>query len=234
MRVIVAEDTIMCNLLARELQRQGLDVIGSAKTTEELLRLVDADAPDIVILDLRMPPDDTRKPKFTAGIDAAKQIRTHHRQVALLILSNYSSPYWVDEIVSLGPAVGYQLKDRVQDMAPLLDDIRAVAAGGTRIDRVLLESWRRRKQVNDPVRDLTEQQRTVLWLMARGFSNAEIQKQLILAESTIEGHERAIYAKLGLSGMPDDEQTRINRRVKAVLTLLSSSNPTLHLGDQDE
>jgi DNA-binding NarL/FixJ family response regulator len=227
MRVIVAEDTILRDLLVMELQRQGLDVIGSARTTEELFRLVDADPPDIVILDLRMPPDDNSDVEFTAGLQAAKTLRTRHRRVALLILSAYSSPYWVDQIVALGPAVGYQLKDRVQDMAHLLDDIQAVAAGGTRIDQVLLESWKQRKQASDPVQDLTEQQQMVLWLMARGFSNAEIMKQLVLVKSTIEGHERAIYSKLGLSRMPEDEQTRINRRVKAVLALLRSSNPTV-------
>ncbi|HEU0090151.1 MAG TPA: response regulator transcription factor [Pseudonocardiaceae bacterium] len=232
--MIVAEDTIMCDLLAMELRRQGLDVIGSARTTMELLRLVDADSPDIVILDLHMPLDENHKPEFIAGLDAAKRIRTRHRRVALLILSNYSSPFWVDEVVSLGPAVGYQLKDRVQDMTHLMDDIRAVAAGGTRIDQTLLESWKQRKQVSDPIQGLTEQQRAVLWLMAKGLSNAEIQKKLSLMESTIEGHERTIYAKLGLSRLPEDEQTRINRRVKAVLTLLSSNNPTINLDDPNE
>lgn len=227
MRVIVAEDTLMRNLLVTELQRQGLDVIGSARTTADLCRLVDDNPPDIVILDLHMPPDDDHDAEFTAGLEAAKHIRTRHRKVALLILSNYSSPFWVDEIISLGPAVGYQLKDRVQDMVPLLADIRVVAAGGTRIDQALLEAWRARKQLNDPMQKLTKQQRTVLWLMARGLSNAEIQKELVLVKRTIEGHERAIYAKLGLSGLPEDEQARINRRVKAVLTLLSSSNPTV-------
>jgi len=234
MRVIVAEDTILRHLLVMELQRQGLDVIVGARTTTELLRLVDANSPDIVILDLHMPLDENHKPEFTAGLNAAKEIRTRHRSVALLILSNYSSPFWVDEVVSLGPAVGYQLKDRVQDMAHLLDDIRAVAAGGTRIDQALLESWKQRKQFNDPVQGLTEQQLTVLWLMAKGLSNAEIQKKLFVVESTIEGHERIIYSKLGLSRLPEDERTRINRRVKAVLTLLSSSNPTVNLDDPDE
>lgn len=228
MRVIVAEDEgLMRKLLVQEFQRQGLQVVGSARNVHDLLILVDAEPPDIVVLDIRMPLDDGHKPEYNAGIAAAKEIRRKHREVALFALSNYSSPFWVQEFFSLGPRVGYLLKDRVQDPEQLLADIRAVAAGGTRFDQTLADRWSRTKRVNDPVQELTDKQRQVLVLMAEGLSNAQIEKKLFLAKGTIQGHERAIYAKLGLSNLRDDEQAQINRRVKAVLTYLSSNNPTI-------
>jgi DNA-binding NarL/FixJ family response regulator len=231
MRVIVAEDGMMRELLVAELRRQGLDVIGSARTIKELHRLIEITPPDIVILDIKMPVDEADEAEFSAGIEAAKAIRARNREIALFALSNYSTPFWVDEILSLGPGVGYQLKDRVQSPTELLADIHEVAAGGVRVDQTLVDSWLRNKRPDDRVRELTDKQRDVLELIARGLSNAQIEKKLFLAKTTVQGHERAIYTKLGLSKLPDDEQAQINRRVKAVIAYLSSNNPTITLDD---
>jgi DNA-binding NarL/FixJ family response regulator len=227
MRVIIAEDGgLFRNLLIEELPRLGLDVIGSANSTQELIRLVDADPPDIVLLDIRMPREPTTDPEFGAGLEAAKQIREHHPNVALLALSNYAEVLWAEEMVALGPGVGFQLKDRVSHQAQLLEDMRVVAAGGVRIDDALIKALVDRKRANDPVATLTERERQVLRYIAQGLSNAAIAEKLYVQESTIEGQQTSIYQKLGLSGLPADEKTRINRRVKAVLAFLKSGKPS--------
>jgi DNA-binding NarL/FixJ family response regulator len=193
MRVIVAEDSgLFRNLLVEELPRHGLDVTGSTSNTQELIRLVDADPPDIVILDIRMPRQASADPEFGAGLEAARQIRTRHPDVALLALSNYPQVLWAEEMVSLGPGVGFQLKDRVSDQAKLVEDVRVVAAGGIRIDDALIRALVDRKRINDPVQSLTDRERDILRLIAQGLSNTAIAKELVVEESTIEGHQTSI------------------------------------------
>lgn len=230
MRVIVAEDGgLFRNLLVEELPRHGLDVTGSVSNTQELIRLVDADPPDIVILDIRMPPKAGAASEFGAGLEAARQIRAHHPDVALLALSNYPEVLWAEEMVSLGPGVGFQLKDRISDLVQLLEAMQVVAAGGVRIDDALIRALVDRKRINDPVQSLTDREREILRLIARGLSNTAIAKKLVVEESTIEGHQTSIYRKLGLTELPAHEKASINRRVKAVLAFLKSGKPLLDL-----
>jgi DNA-binding NarL/FixJ family response regulator len=229
--MIVAEDSgLIRELLVQDFERRGVNVIASIGTTRELVRLVDADPPDIVVLDIKMPVDEGQKVDDTAGLAAAKEIRKRHK-VALLVLSHYPNQVWAQELFALGIGIGYLLKDRVQKPVRLFDHVKTVAAGGTLFDETLADSLWHRKRVNDPLHELTDRQREVLLLMTKGYSNAQIEKELGLAKGTIQGHERAIYAKLGLSNLPEDEQVRINRRVTAALIFLSSTNPTVDLGD---
>src|SRR5947209_7702244 len=127
MRVIVAEDGLMRRLLVQSLDQYGFEVIGQARTKQELLRLVDADPPDIVTLDIEMPlfeADTTTE--LHAGLDAAREIRTRHPSVAILALSHHAVVPWAEELISLGTSVGYQLKDRLQEMDTLVEAMRAV------------------------------------------------------------------------------------------------------------
>jgi len=224
-RVIVAEDGFIRDLLVRSFPDYGLQVCGHARTTQELIQLVNADPPDIVTIDIAMPRSDPdAEPEYGAGVEAAREIRQTHPDVAILALSQYAEVPWAEEIASLGMAVGYQLKDRVQDMGALVDTMRAVAAGDIRIDPTLITALVARKRLNDPVQNLSAREREVLQLMAEGLSDAAIAKRLFLAASTVEGHERSVYQKLGLSGLRSDADGKphINIRVMAVLAFLRS------------
>ncbi len=229
MRVIIAEDGFLRDLLARSFPDYGLKVCGQARTTQELINLVDADPPDIVTVDINMPrtkPDG--EPEYGAGVEAAHTIRQRHPDVAILALSQHAEVPWAEEIASLGMAVGYQLKDRVQDMDALVETMRAVADGDIRIDRTLIAALVGRKRVDDPVQNLSVREREVLQLMAEGLSDAAIAEKLFLAGSTVEGHERSIYQKLGLSPLRSDGdgKPRLNIRVMAVLAFLRSGKRT--------
>src|SRR5262245_21364453 len=135
MRVIVAEDSLLFgDFLVKELTERGLLVTGWAKTAQELQQLVDADPPDIVVPDMRMPRSDPLARKEDLGLEAATQIRWNHPSVAILALSGHPKMAWAEEIVTLGAKVGYQLKDQVQDMHALIEIMYAIAHGAIRID----------------------------------------------------------------------------------------------------
>jgi DNA-binding NarL/FixJ family response regulator len=223
MRVIVAEDGILRDLLVRTLPDHGLEISGQARTTQELIRLVAEEPPDIVITDIKMPRSDSdTEPAYDAGMEAAREIRRRYPDVAILALSQHAEVPWAEEIATLGMKVGYLLKDRVEDMEGLVDTVRAVASGDIRIDATLIAALARRQRLNDPVQRLSPREREVLELMAEGLSDVAIAKRLYLAESTVEGHARSIYQKLELSTSTYDtaERPAINVRVKAVLALL--------------
>jgi len=225
MRVIVADDGLIRDLLVRDFQHCGLEVIGQARTKQELLRLVDADPPDIVTLDIEMPllNADT-KTELNAGLDAAREIRARHPRVAILALSHHSVVPWAEEFISLGASVGYQLKERLQDMDTLIEAMRAVVAGDVRIDKSLIANLVARKRFNDPVEKLTARERQVLQSIAEGLSNVAVAERLSITESAVEGHETSMYRKLGLTDMypSADRKPRINVRVMAVLAFLKS------------
>jgi DNA-binding NarL/FixJ family response regulator len=223
MRVIVAEDNFIRELLVRSFRDHGLVVTGQARTTQELLRLVTADPPDIVTVDISMPRcDPNAGPEYGAGLGVAKEIRRRHPRVAILALSQYGEVPWAEEMAALGIAVGYQLKDQVRDMDALVGVMRSVAAGDIRIDKTLVAALFARKRFNDPVENLSRRERDVLRLMAEGLSNAAISERLFICESTVEGHEASIYRTLRLSSPRGDKEgrPRINIRVMAVLAFL--------------
>lgn len=227
MRVIVAEDNFIRDLLAGVLPSyDGITVSGQARTTQELLSLVDADPPDLVTLDLQMPRQPHLSAEYGAGLDAAREIRRRHPSVAICALSAYAEVPWAQEIAALGMKVGYQLKDRVEEMDGLVATMREVAAGEIRIDTILVAALFGRQRIDDPVQRLTARERQVLQLIAAGLSNTAIAEKLFIQERTVEGHETSIYRTLGLA-IPRSAGTKpkVNVRVMAVLALLKSGKP---------
>jgi DNA-binding NarL/FixJ family response regulator len=223
MRVIVAEDNFLRELLVRHLPEHGVEVAGQARTTQELIELVDATPPELVTIDFEMPRRPLSPAEYGAGLDAAREIRRRHPSVAIFALSQYTEVSWAEDIASLGMAVGYQLKDRVQDMDGLIATMHAVAAGEIRIDATLVAALLRRQRLDDPVKRLSAREREVLQLMAQGLSNTAIAEKLFIQERTVEGHETSIYRTLGLAH-PRGGATKpkINIRVMAVLAFLKS------------
>jgi DNA-binding NarL/FixJ family response regulator len=211
LRVVVADD----NALLREgiaslLADAGHEVVGRAVDADDLRLKVRSYAPDIAIVDVRMPPRNADD-----GIVAAAEIRAAYPSVSVLVLSQHLEPTYMLELVG-GDAsgVGYLLKDRVRDVAEFVDAVERVAAGGTAFDPEVVKTLvgGQRHSVLD---DLTGRERDVLSLIAEGRSNRAIGKQLFLSSRAVERHVQAIFRKLGLPDSADD-----NRRVLAVLALL--------------
>lgn len=212
MRVVLAEDSVLFReALAAALQTSGHEVVGQAGDADELLRLVDNVAPDLAIVDVRMPPSRT-----TEGLEAAVRIRREHRAVGVLILSQDVETRHVLRLLRDTPeGVGYLLKDRVANLAEFLDAVRRVGAGGSVVDADVVSTLLGRARPRGPLDDLTLRERDVLELMAEGRSNRAIGERLGLAEKTVESNVRIILSKLGLEPDAGD-----HRRVLAVLTYL--------------
>jgi DNA-binding NarL/FixJ family response regulator len=211
-RVIVVDDALLFREgLTRILASIGFEVLGVADDVAGSLRLVERDPPDVAILDLRMPPG-----HGTEGIEAAQQIRSRWPSVGLLLLSQYVEAHYALQLMTdFEGGVGYLLKDRVSDLEAFALDVRRVATGSTVIDPELVASLVARRREEDPLESLTDRERDVLSLMARGMSNAALADALHLSPKTIESYVSSIFTKLGLA--PD---AREHRRVLAVLTFL--------------
>lgn len=212
MRLILADDSVLLReSVAGMLEQTGFEVIGQAGDATNLLRLIRSDAPDVAIVDVRMPPSYTDE-----GLRAAHQIRAEHPAVGVLVLSQYVDTGYAVELMSQGTGgLGYLLKDRVADLEQLADAVRRVGAGGSVIDPEVVSRLLGRKRQQSPLDGITERERAVLDLMAQGRSNQAISDQLFLSPKTVEAHIRSIFTKLGL--MPTAED---HRRVLAVLTYL--------------
>lgn len=197
--------------LARILPDVGVTVTGQAGDGGALLALVRRDPPDVVVLDLRMPPG------FGAeGIATAAAVRRSHPGVGVMILSQYVEAHHALRLLTeFEGGVGYLLKDRVSDLASFSTDLQRVARGQTVVDAELVTRLVARRRERDPLDALTGRERSVLALMAQGLSNAAVADTLHLALKTVEAHVRSIFVKLGLP--PDDRE---HRRVRAVLTFL--------------
>jgi DNA-binding NarL/FixJ family response regulator len=212
-RVAIAEDSVLLREgLVRLLRDNGFEVVGAAPDADGLLAIVDREMPEVVILDIRMPPTHTDE-----GIRLATTIRAREgRRIGVLLLSQYvEAAYAYKLIASEAAGVGYLLKDRLNDVAELADAIRRVAHGGTAIDPSLVAQLLGRRRERNPLDELTEREREVLGLMAEGRSNQAIAARLVVTDRTVETHVANIFGKLGLEPEPDD-----HRRVLAVLTLL--------------
>ena len=212
MRVILADDSVLLREgLARMLVESGFEVVAQVGDAEALLAAVDADPPDVCIVDIRMPPTNT-----TEGLQAALHLRVHHPEVAVLVLSQYVETRYAMELLAQGAdGVGYLLKDRVGDIAELLAALRSVVAGRSVIDPAVVSRLVGRHRRADPMEALTAREREVLEQMAEGRSNRAIGERLFLSPKTVEAHVSAIFSKLGIEDTPDD-----NRRVLSVLTWL--------------
>lgn len=212
MRVILADDGVLFREgMARILGASGFEVIGQVGDGAALVDLVRDEPPDVVIVDLRMPPGYADE-----GIEAAAAIRAIAPPVGLMLLSQYVEAHHALRLMTeFDGGVGYLLKDRVSDLTAFASDVRRVAAGGVVIDPDLVARLVARRREQDPLDRLTERERAVLALMAQGLSNAALADELYLSLRTIEGHVGNIFTKLDLA--PDDRE---NRRVLAVMRFL--------------
>ena len=215
MRVVIAEDSVLVREgLARLLGESGIEVAAAVGDAESFLRAVDAERPDAVVVDVRLPPTFSDE-----GLRAALVVRQSWPRTGVLVLSQYVEERYATELLSGNrdpeAGVGYLLKDRVGNIAELLDALHRVAAGGSALDpEVVSQLLTRRGQ---PLDTLTARERQVLALMAEGRSNTAIAAALVVGPGAVEKHISAIFAKLGLP--PTDTE---NRRVLAVLAYLGA------------
>jgi DNA-binding NarL/FixJ family response regulator len=210
-RVVVADDDVLLREgLASLLDRSGFEVVGQAGDAARLLELVRDTDPELVIVDIRMPPAHS-----TEGLDAAKEIRRDWPQVGILVLSAHAEVDHAMELLASGRGIGYLLKSRVSDVAEFIETLERIARGGSVVDPALVQELVTARKRNDPLAVVSERERDVLSLMAEGRSNAGIARRLWITEGTVEKHVRSILTKLGLSDTDDD-----HRRVLAVLTFL--------------
>jgi DNA-binding NarL/FixJ family response regulator len=215
MRVVLAEDSALFReALASALASAGLEVVGQTGDADGLLTMVGAARPDVVIVDVRMPPTHT-----TEGLDAAVRIRADHPTVGVLILSQVVETRHVVRLLRDSPrGMGYLLKDRVARLEEFVDAVKRVGSGGSVVDPELVATLLGRPREKGPLDDLTPRERDVLELMAEGRSNAAIAARLGLTEKTVESNVRVILSKLGLEPAAED-----HRRVLAVLTYLRNA-----------
>ncbi|OJF12784.1 response regulator transcription factor [Couchioplanes caeruleus] len=225
MRVVIAEDSgLLRQMLVELLTRHGLTVVGEATTKDEILTLVDRTSPDVAILDIRLPPGQSDE-----GLQAARAIRSRHPAVGLLILSHYAETSYAMRLLEYGArAVGYLVKDRVQDTDRLIDGIRRVAAGDVVIDPEVVHQVMFRRRTVDPLERLTAAEREVLGLVAEGLSNAAIARRLNYSLKTVEKRLTSITHALDLpTAAADNGRSEVNVRVLAVLTYLRSAGTHL-------
>jgi DNA-binding NarL/FixJ family response regulator len=213
LRVVLAEDDVLLREgLASLLQRSGFEVVGQAGDATRLLALVAEQTPDLVVVDIRMPPTHTAE-----GLDAARQIRQQQPQIGILVLSAHVEVDHAMELLASGRGIGYLLKSRVTDVEEFLDTLGRIAKGGSVVDPTLVAELVAARHRDDPLAELSAREREVLALMAEGRSNAGIARRLWVTEGTVEKHVRSILTKLTLPETTDD-----HRRVLAVLTFLDS------------
>jgi DNA-binding NarL/FixJ family response regulator len=186
--------------------------VGQAGDAAGLLALVADHAPQLAIVDIRMPPSHTAE-----GLDAARQIRQQHPATAILVLSAHVEVEHAMELLASGQGIGYLLKSRVTDVEEFIDTLERVARGGSVVDPALVAELVAARRRDDPLAALSAREREVLALMAEGRSNAGIARRLWVTEGTVEKHVRSILTKLTLPEAEDD-----HRRVLAVLTFLEA------------
>jgi DNA-binding NarL/FixJ family response regulator len=213
-RVVIADDVMLLRSgLARLLADADVEVVGECGDADQLLRLVAEHEPDVAVVDIRMPP--THRDE---GLVAARRIRHTHPSTAVLLLSQYLEPRYAQRLLADQPGgLGYLLKERVADVAVLVDALRRVHEGECVIDPTIVARILGRRRPNSPLEQLTQREHEILGLMAEGRSNAGIAAQLHLSDRTVEATCAHVFRKLGLEPSPD-----VNRRVSAVLYLLRS------------
>jgi DNA-binding NarL/FixJ family response regulator len=213
LRVVIADDDVLLREgIARLLETSPFEVVGLAGDVSELMALVREHLPELVVLDIRMPPSHT-----TEGLDAAQAIRSEFPEIGILVLSAHVEVHRAVDLLSEGRRIGYLLKSRVTDVGDFLETLERIADGGSVIDPALVKELVAARRVHDPLSDLTPREREVLQLMAEGRSNAGIARQLWVSEGTVHKHVRSILSKLPLSETADD-----HRRVLAVVTFLQA------------
>ncbi len=211
MRVILADDApLVREGLARLLADHGFEVVAQLDDAETLVEVVGSLRPDVVVVDIRMPPTHTLE-----GLRAALEVRSRYPDVGVLILSQHLESRYAVDLVKSGGGVGYLLKERVGDVASFADAVRLVGSGGTALDPEVVTRLLGRARHQNPLDRLSQREREVLGLMAEGRSNQAIASRLYLNAKTVESHVHSVFTKLGLLPEPDG-----HRRVLAVLAYL--------------
>ncbi len=211
---MIGEDSVLLREgVARILSDAGFDVVGQAGTADELLLKVRSYAPDVAVVDIRMPPTQSDE-----GLRAAQEMRARYPDVGVLVLSQYvEAAYALELLAENAEGVGYLLKDRVSDVEEFADAVRRVGEGGSALDPAIVTQLVGRRRKHDPLDDLTPREREVLELMAEGRSNQGIAERLVVTERAVEKHVTSIFEKLRLPPTAED-----HRRVLAVLAFLRS------------
>ena len=212
-QVVVADDDVLLREgLASLLDRSGFEVVGQAADATELLALVRDRKPQLVLVDIRMPPTHT-----TEGLDAARVIREELPDTAILVLSAHVDVEHATELLASGHGIGYLLKTRITDVADFVDTLERISKGASVVDPALVQELVSARRRDDPLAVLSAREQEVLMLMAEGRSNAGIARRLWVTEGTVEKHVRSILTKLDLPETGDD-----HRRVLAVITYLEA------------
>jgi DNA-binding NarL/FixJ family response regulator len=212
LRVLLADDSVLLREgLVRLLEESGFEVVAQAGDADELMRKARGHKPDVAVIDVRMPPDNTDD-----GLRAALRIREELPHTAVLVLSQYIEEQYAIELIGEGhEGVGYLLKERITDISALIEAVRRVSDGGSVIDPQVVSQLLRRHREHDPLEELSDREREVLELMAEGRSNHAIATRLVISDRAVEKHVTSIFSKLGLPPADDD-----HRRVLAVLRYL--------------
>ena len=212
-QVVVADDDVLLREgLASLLDRSGFEVVGQAADATELLALVRDRKPQLVVVDIRMPPTHT-----TEGLDAARVIRAELPDTGILVLSAHVEVEHATELLASGHGIGYLLKTRVTDVADFVDTLERISKGASVVDPALVQELVSARRRDDPLAVLSAREQEVLMLMAEGRSNAGIARRLWVTEGTVEKHVRSILTKLNLPETGDD-----HRRVREVITYLEA------------
>ncbi len=212
MRVVIADDNLIVrDGLAALLREANVEVTAQVGAVDDLLREVDRHAPDVAIVDVRMPPTHTDE-----GLQAALAIRARHPRVGILILSQYVEVGTVNRLIEQGAeGLGYLLKDRLTELEDFVATLHRVAEGGSALDPKVLATLLERVPAADPLSALTQREREVLALVAEGRTNRGIAERLVISEGSVQKYVTAIFAKLGLPAGEAD-----HRRVLSVLAYL--------------
>jgi DNA-binding NarL/FixJ family response regulator len=212
-RVALADDDVLLREgIASLLGEAGYDVVGQASDARGLEEIVREQAPELLVVDIRMPPTHT-----TEGLDAAAAIRTEFPEIGILLLSAHVEVETAMGLLEGGERIGYLLKSRVMNKADFIDALERIARGGAVVDPALVQELVAQRRRDDPLAALTPREREVLALMAEGRSNSGIGQRLWITEGAVEKHVHSILGKLRLPATQDD-----HRRVLAVVTYLEA------------
>jgi len=220
--VIVEDERLLLNILADALTGRHVEVVGRARDQAEALQAINDHAPDVAILDIRLPPGQTDE-----GLQIAELLRRRYPDVGLLVLSHYAEVAYAERLLNIeenSHVIGYLLKERVGNLTELIDALQRVTAGEVVIDPYVIDRLMARRRAGDPLAKLTAHERRILALVAEGYSNLGIAQQLNCQISTVEKHLSVITDKLRLPSASDRSRRGVNVRVLAALAFLRSGH----------